>query len=204
VKRSALVLFACSALLFPPAARADESAMRHLRYAATARFGGESVAAVIDLDIAAIDGDRSERVVIRESTRDADFGRSIVTIDRSGDVTGATRDLTFEEETLLDLLALEFENMAGVDPGDHWDRSGDLRVGRHETHFLVRGRNDNGTIDLDVVRTMDLDDGRSGGWQGTVRYDPASVVPTLVALDGKIDDRPVALHARLTGDTFRR
>ncbi len=141
-------------------------------------------------------------LVIDERVRGDDLGALRVTIEPSGAILGATDDLTFEEETVLGMLGLQFENMTGVDRGDAWDRSGDLATGTQMTHFAVER---SGTlVDLDVTRTIAFTDGTSGFWRGAVRYNAANVVPTSIAISGEVAQRAVALRAELTDDTFGR
>lgn len=209
MKRPALMMIAALSL-WPHAALADgDVASRHLRYVAVARVDGVPTPVTIDLTIGLTQAQGVARVDIDEHARDEEFGHEDVAIDREGTVSGADAGLTFEEETLLDLIALQFENMTGVDPGDHWDRTGDLRLGSHETHFLVRGRADGGIVDLVIARTMEFPDGSRGAWHGNVSYDSAAVVPRSIAITGEVVDknsdarRPLQLSARLVGDSFQ-
>jgi len=211
MKRWPLLMVAALALS-PLAASADADgdadAGRHLRYVAMARVHGHLAPVTIDLQIGATQHENVARVVIAERRDDEEFARQSVAIDRDGTVSGADESLTFEEETLLDLLALQFENMTGVDPGDHWDRSGDLHEGTHVTHFLVR--NTQGSmVDLAVSRTIEFPDGARGAWHGTVNYDASAVVPRTVSIRGEYVEaqtgthRPLQLSARLVGDSFQ-
>jgi hypothetical protein len=205
--RPALLMVAALSLS-PLAASADADAGRHLRYVAMARVDGKLAPVTIDLEIGLTQRESVARVTIAERRDDEEFARERVAIDRDGTVSGADAALTFEEETLLDLLALQFENMTGVDPGDHWDRSGDLHAGSHVTHYLVR-KTQGPLVDLAVSRTIDYADGRRGTWHGSVRYDASAVVPRTIAITGAITDdadgsrRPLQLSAHLVGDSFQ-
>jgi len=209
MKRSALMMMAAISLIPWPAAAGDDVSGRHLEYVAVAGVHGVPTHVTIDLDIGLTEAGHVARVDIDEHVRDEDLGVEEVAIDSDGTVSGASPELTFEEETLLDLLALQFENMSGADPGDHWDRSGDLNAGSAETHFIVRHRDDGGMLDLDVARTMEFTDGSRGAWHGDVTYDSSAVVPRAVVLRGEVVDadagtrRPLQLSARLVGDSFQ-
>jgi hypothetical protein len=207
MKRSALMIVAALSLA-PLAASADEdTASRHLRYAAMARIDGRPAPVTIDVVIGATEAEKVAHVEIAERRNDEEFARESVAIDREGTISGADESLTFEEETLLNLIALQFEHMDGVDPGDHWDRTGDLHEGSHHTHYVVR-KTQGPLIDLAVSRTIDFPDGARGSWHGNVTYDSAAVVPRTIAITGSIVDhadgtrRPLQLSARLVGDSF--
>jgi len=208
MKRSALTMIAALSLS-PLAAAADgDDAGRHLRYVAMARVDGRLAPVTIDLSVGVTQHENVARVEVSERHDELEFARESVAIDREGTVSGADESLTFEEETLLDLLALQFENMTGVDAGDHWDRTGDLHVGTHVTHFVVR-KTEGSMVDLAVSRRIEFPDGSHGSWHGTVRYDASAVVPRAVAIAGQIVDdengteRPLQLSARLIGDSFQ-
>jgi len=208
MKRSALMVVAALSLS-PLAAAADgDDPGRHLRYVAMARVDGRLAPVTIDLNVGVTQHENVARVEVAERRDDVEFARESVAIDRDGTVSGADESLTFEEETLLDLLALQFENLTGVDAGDHWERSGDLHVGSHITHFVVRNAQGS-TIDLAISRRIEFPDGSRGSWHGTVRYDASAVVPRAVAITGQIVDdesgtqRPLQLSARLIGDSFQ-
>jgi len=208
MRRSALLIVAALSLA-PLAASANEDAAgRHLRYVAMARVDGRLAPVTIDLEIGATQHENVARVEIAERRDDDEFARESVAIDRDGTVSGADEALTFEEETLLDLVALQFENMTGVDAGDHWDRTGDLHDGSHHTHFVVR-KTDGPLVDLAVSRTIEFPDGSRGAWHGSVRYDSSAVVPRMIAITGAVVDEadgtrhPLQLSARLVGDSFQ-
>jgi hypothetical protein len=209
MKRSAVVMVAALSLVpLTAAADSDVGSGRHLRYVAMARIDGGLAPVTIDLQIGLTEREHVARVKIAERRDDTEFAREEVAIDGDGTISGADEALTFEEETLLDLVALQFENLTGVDAGDHWDRSGDLRVGSHETHFSVSGLRGS-EVDLAVSRTMEFPDGSRGAWHGNVSYDAAAVVPRTIAIRGAVVDenaglfRPLQLTARLVGDSFQ-
>jgi len=206
MKRSALMM-AAALSLSPFVAKADDDGSgRHLRYVAVAGVDGEPTRVTIDLDIAMVERGRVARVEIEEHRDGEAFAQQSVAIDRDGTVSDADEGLTFEEETLLDLLSLQFVNMRGVDPGDHWDRVGDLRVGSHRTHFVVRDH-EGPMVTLDIARTMEFPDGSRGRWRADVAYDASAVVPRSVNLAGSIVDRgdqqPLQFSARLVRDSFQ-
>jgi hypothetical protein len=131
----------------------------------------------------------------------------MLVLDKSGVIPDESQTLTFEEETILDMLALQFENATGLDVGDEWDRSGGTMGGTHETHYRVR-QVANLIIDMDVSRTIGFANGNSGTWTGMLRYNADTVVPMAVLLTGDfVNNRDQSHHAlavtaRLVGDSF--
>lgn len=189
--KRALTLLALISL-FPSAVAAQPPFGRQLHYAGTKTEGADAIPVSIDVDIGRLDSDRETWIVIDERLGSKDLGPSHVTLNGSG-VVGTRGVLTFEEETVLDMVALQFEDVDGVDPGDHWDRTS--AAGSHQTHYLVRSKNEN-VIDFDIART--LDDPSRGSWHGTMRYNAKTAAPTDIEISG---DR-LGFSVRLVRDSF--
>ena len=204
--KSAVMMIAL-VLLLPAPAMADGVLARQLHYVGTTSVNGRPEPMTLDLDIGAATRYGTTRIFIDEHVRDQDVGGSTLFLDRTGIVPGYHAPLTFEEETVLDMLALQFENMTGLGAGDSWDRAGELQAGTHETHYTVRGCSGS-MVDLEVARTIEFQDGTRGSWRGVMTYNSATVVPTALAFNGIVVDgynarRPFQLSARLEGDSFR-
>lgn len=204
--KTAFVMFALT-LLLPAPAMADGVLARQLHYVGSTRIEGRLVPMTIDLDIGAISRYGTSRVFIDEHVGEQDLGEADIVLDRTGIVPGYYAQLTFEEETLLDMLSLEFENMTGVGVGDTWERAGELQSGTHETRYVVRGCSGS-NVDVEVDRTIRYQDGTRGTWRGNMTYNSETVVPTSiliagVQLNGPDSRRLIALQARLTGDSFQ-
>lgn len=200
-------LIMAAALLLPAPVTADE-ASRQLHYVGTTQIGGQSNPMTIDVDVSSLGRYSMSRVDVDEHIGNEDLGPLAVMLGRSGVVEdAATQPLTFEEETIVDMLALQFEDLGGVDPGDNWDRVGELHFATNHTHYLVRRAVD-GIMDFDVARTIDFSNGAHGSWRGSMRYNATSVVPTAISIAGElIDDagaeRTLRMSARLAGDSFQ-
>lgn len=195
------------ALLLPSRAMAEGAASRELHYAGNTRVGSVTSPMTIDLDIGAVQADYTTPIEIDEHIRGVDLGVHDLVLDRSGVIPDESQTLTFEEETILDMLALQFENATGLGVGDEWDRSGEMMGGVHETHYRVR-QTENLIIDMDVTRTIDFANGNVGTWRGMMRYNADTVVPMAVLLNGDFvnnqdqSHHALSLSARLVGDSF--
>lgn len=181
--------------LFPSPAAAHPPFGRQLHYAGTKSIGNDAVPVTIDIDIGRLDSDKETWIVIDEHLGNRDLGITHVTLDASGVVERRAEALTFEEATVLDMVALQFEDVDGVDAGDHWDRSG--WSGARQTHYLVRHVGD-GVIDFSIERSVDAASG-GGRVSGAMRYDARTAAPTAIELAG---DR-LAFSVRLVGDSFQ-
>jgi hypothetical protein len=195
------------ALFVPSRLMADEAPSRELHYAGTTRVGSVTSSMTIDLDVGAVRRDYTTPIQIDEHVRGIDLGEHELVLDKSGVIPDESQTLTFEEETILDMLALQFENATGLGVGDEWDRSGGIMGGTHQTHYRVRQAADL-IIDMDVTRTIDFANGNSGTWTGMMRYNADTVVPMAVLLTGDfLNNRDqthhaLAVTARLVGDSF--
>ncbi len=195
------------ALLVPSRLMADEAPSRQLHYSGNTRVGNVTSPMTIDLDVGAVRGDYTTPIEIDEHIRGIDLGVHDLVLDKSGVIPDETQKLTFEEETILDMLSLQFENATGLGVGDEWDRSGGMMGGTHETHYHVR-QCSNLVIDMDVTRTIDFANGNTGTWSGMMRYNADTVVPMAVLLNGDFVNNQdqshhvLSLSARLVGDSF--
>ncbi len=195
------------ALFFPSRLMADEAPSRQLHYAGNTRVGSVTSPMTIDLDIGAVRPDYTTPLEIDEHIRGVDLGVHDLVLDKSGVIPDEVQTLTFEEETILDMLALQFENATGLGVGDEWDRSGEMMGGTHETHYRVR-QTANLIIDMDVTRTIDFANGNTGTWSGMMRYNADTVVPMAVLLNGDFVNNQdqshhvLSLSARLVSDSF--
>lgn len=181
------------ALLLPASAMAQPPFGRQLHYAGTKALGGSDVPVAIDVDIGRLDSDKATWIVISEREGRRDLGPVHVTLDSAGVMDDNAR-LTFEEETILDMVALQFEDMDGLAPGDHWNRRG---VRGHDTHYRVR-ENDGSMLDIEFSRTTAFRNGGSGSWQGVLRYNSRIVAPVSIELNGETQ-----FSAHLVGDSFK-
>ena len=194
------------ALLLPTPVMADGVLARQLHYVGETRVGALTAPITIDLDI----GEQRQsvtRVLIDEHVRNRDLGTAEVTLNRGGVVPGYGAHLTFEEETLLDMLALQFENCTGLSTGDQWERSGELLAGVHKTHYDVRAINGD-WLDMHIARTIEFHDGSHGSLSGMMRYNSSSVVPRWIDFSGEYvgfqgGPSPLQISAQLTADSFQ-
>ncbi len=195
------------ALLLPSRLMADEAPSRQLHYAGNTRVGSVTSPMTIDLDIGAVRRDYTTPIEIDEHIRGVDLGVHDLVLDKSGVIPDEAQTLTFEEETILDMLSLQFENATGLGVGDEWDRSGEMMGGTHETHYHVR-QCANLVVDMDVTRTIDFANGNVGTWSGMMRYNADTVVPMAVLLNGDFmnnqdqSHHALSLSARLVSDSF--
>lgn len=196
--KPAFIVMAAALLLPAPSFAMDSS--RQLHYIGTTQIGGQTTPMSIDIEVSSLDRYATSQVDIEERAGNRDLGPVHVMLGRSGILEGdMSTQLTFEEEALVDVLALQFEDLGGVDPGDTWDRN--------HIHYVVRKSVD-GVMDFDVARTIEFSDGSRGGWRGSMRYNATTVVPTSIAIAGElIDDvgsrKAIRMSARLAEDSFR-
>lgn len=190
-------ILAALTLVFPVPAQAHPPFGRQLHYAGAKVFSGRDVPVAIDVDIGRLDSDSATWIVIDEREGDRDLGPVHVTLDSAGVRDEAAR-LTFEEETILDMVALQFEDMDGLAPGDHWNRRG---ARGQDTHYRVRA-NTGTMVDIEVTRAGALPDGAYGSWQGLLRYNSTIVAPVSIELSGRMSGA-MQFSARLVGDSFR-
>jgi hypothetical protein len=195
-----LAFFIMAAIfLLPRTAPADETA-RQLHYVGTTQIGNQTSTMAIDLEVSSLNRNATSHVDIDERVGNHDLGPLQVMLGRSGVIErGYAPQLTFEAETLVDMLSLQFDDLSGIDPGDQWDDN--------HTHYLVR-RSVDGIMDFDVARTMEFSDGTRGAWKGSMRYNATTVVPTAISLAGELVDdsgarRSLRMSARLVGDSFQ-
>lgn len=178
--RSAIVIVALASLLPLPSFAQDHPPFgRQLHYAGTKTIDGQPSQIAIDLDIGRADSDAATWIVVDEHVGARDLGVRHVTLDRSG-VVENDAGLSAEEVTVLDMVALQFEDVDGVDPGDHWNRKG--------TQFVVR-HTDGITIDFEIACAPT--------WHGVMRYNAKTAAPTSIQVDGDLQ-----FSASLVADSF--
>ena len=173
-------------VLVPMSSAAQPPFGRQLHYAGTQLVDGRSLPVTMDVDIGRLDNDAATWIVIDERLGERDLGRVHVTLDKAGVVGDRPPNLTFEEETILDMVALQFEDVDGVEPGDHWDRRG--------THYVVRKASD-GVVDFEIAGL--------GSWRGLMKYNAKTVAPVAIDLTGDGPGGPLQFSARLVADSFQ-
>lgn len=181
------------ALLLPVAVMAQPPFGRQLHYAGTKAMDGRDVPVGIDVDIGRLDSERATWIVIDEREGERDLGPVHVSLDPTGVMDEDAR-LTFEEEAILDMVALQFEDMDGLAPGDHWNRRG---ARGHDTQYRVRDNTGN-MLNIEISRRTALRDGGYGSWQGLLQYNSTIVAPVSIDLSG-----PMPFSARLVRDSFQ-
>jgi hypothetical protein len=184
--------------------------LRHVEYSFNSSVHGAAQTGTIRLDLTAVNPDRSFAFDVADDSGSDDARAFQVSLDRMGsvdeDAAGALRE---EDEALLYFFSLSHENVAGVDPGDHWVRSCANALGSQETNYAVLSLR-KPIVDLGVTRVVTRVDGEVTIWRGHVLYDVVGAVPTLVelrgtssnpALDGKSHERNLKIN--LTSDSFK-
>ena len=106
-------------------------------------------------------------------------------------------------------MALESENMFGVDVGDVWSRETSVPGGgRATTRFRVTKNDGRGHVALAITRSITFAGGDQASWHGTADYDANTFVPTAIALTGtSFDDgrrHAFSLNLRLVDDSFSK
>jgi hypothetical protein len=209
--RRFLAAVLCSSLPLVSGSPVNAGPSRTLEYTVLATSSGSARRATVTIDFLGGSAERVMNVDVNEvgdegAQRDAEVG-----IEPSGALLAdSTPSLTSEEEAICSLMALESEDMAGVDVGDHWERQGPVPGGRNHTRFAVLGMTDDGLVRIAVTRDLVRDDGSVARWNGTLLYDADSSVPSTITLNGNVssdDDltggRDVAMTIRLVHDTFK-
>jgi hypothetical protein len=183
---------------------------RELQYAVVATSGDIVRRATVRVDFVGGSPDHIMNVALDEVDETSERAAG-VGIDPKGSLIGAdSRQLTSEEEALCSFISLESEDLAGVEPGDHWERQGPTPGGRYHSRFAVLTVSPDGYVDFSVARDVQLDDGSTARWSGTMHYDAEGVVPTTIVLNGTLSGeyagdgpRSVAISIHLTNDTFK-
>jgi hypothetical protein len=185
--------------------------LRHLDYRVSLSGDGAARTGTLHLDVIASRGEGAVVVDVMEELRDADASPIRVDINRGGGVaTGGDQPLTDSELALVTVMALESENMNGVEVGDQWTRVTGVPRGRCTTTFKVMKNDSAGHIGIALSRTLQFADGQMSSWHGNVEYDANTFVPTAITFTGMVsafDDAHPGLHQvsltlRLLQDTF--
>jgi hypothetical protein len=180
-------------VFWPSTVTAQPPFGRQLHYAGTQLVDGRALPVTLDVDIGRLDDDAVTWIVIDEHLGDRDLGLVHVTLDKTGVIGERPQNLTFEEETVLSMVALQFEDVDGVEPGDHWDRRG--------THYVVRSASDS-IVDFEIGRNLAFEGG-SGSWRGFMKYNAKTAAPLSIELTGDGPRGPVDFSARLVRDSFQ-
>jgi len=192
-----------AALLFASVAPAAADPLRHLDYRVSLRGEGAPRSGTVHLDLIATRGEGAVVVDVAEEIRDADAGAVRVDINRSGGIaTLGAQVLSHSELALLGILALESENMNGVDVGDQWQRRTSIPGGRCSSTFKVTRNDGRGHVGIAVTRTLDFSGSEHSSWRGNVEYDTNAFVPISIAFNGTVRAHPVSVNLRLVTDTF--
>jgi hypothetical protein len=202
----AAAVFAALLALCPLPSSAQPPFGRQLHYDGIRIAGTQRVPVHIDLDVGRLDDDRADWIVIDERLGERDLGPRHATLNKSGVVGGSPARLTLEEETLLESVALQFEDVDGVDPGDHWVRTGAAAGGMRITRFLVRSVAD-GVVAFDIARTVESSDGARAACRGVMTYNVRTAAPTSLQFEGERPDgaglQATQFSMTLVGDSFR-
>jgi hypothetical protein len=183
------------------------SAMRHVNYRLAIGHDGAPSSGMVRLDFVASHGEGAVTVDIADDDAIPVRAR----IDRSGHIeTILHENLSDPDLALLNSVALEMENLNGVEVGDRWSRFTRVPGGRATTQYQVNRNDDRGHIGMAVSRTVEFADGEISSWRGNVEYDANAFVPTAISFSGRIhnaDDPAARPHAvtvsmKLVSDSF--
>jgi hypothetical protein len=206
--RTTAFVAVATALILGSTHVAPAASMRHVDYRLSSGLDGGPGSGTVRLDFVAAHGGGAVTVDVA----DDDAVPVRAKIDRSGHIeTVLDQTLSEADLALLNTVALETENLNGVEVGDQWMRTTRIPGGRATMQYKVTRNDDRGHVALAVARTVDAD-GDVSTWRGTVEYDANSFVPTAIALTGRVhssddpDARPRALSVsmKLVNDTFAR
>jgi hypothetical protein len=192
-----------AALVFASIAPVSADPLRHLDYRVNLSGQGAPRSGTVHLDLIATRGEGAVVVEVAEEIRDADAGAVRVDINRSGGIaTRSDQILSHSELALLGILALESENLNGVDVGGRWQRSTRVPGGRCSSTFKITRNDGQGHVRIAVTRSIDFADGEHSSWRGNVEYDANAFVPTSIAFTGTVGAHPISVNLRLVTDTF--
>ena len=199
-------------LLFASLVPASADPLRHLDYRVNLSGEGAPRTGTVHLDMIASRGEGAVVVDVAEEMRDSDASPIRVGINRGGGIaTDSDQLLSDSELALVTVMALESENMNGVDVGDQWTRQTGVPGGRCTTAFKVTKNDGQGHIGVAMTRTLHFAGGQQATWHGTVDYDANTFVPTAITFTGvmsSFDDAHAGLHQvslrlRLLQDSFK-
>lgn len=200
---------AIAALLLGTVAAAPAEPLRHLEYRVSFGIDGPPRVGSVQLDLVSTGGDGAVTVDVSEVIHNGDDRIVRVDIDRGGTLRTVLNDtLSSPQHALLAILALESENMHGVDLGDNWTRETGVPGGRASTRFRVTKNDGRGHVALAITCTIEFASGDQTSWRGTANYDTNTFVPTAIVLTGSsVDDgrrHTFSLNLRLVEDTFSK
>lgn len=196
-----------AALFLGAGAAAPAASLRHVDYRLAFGLDGAPTSGMVRLDFVLAHGEGAVTVDLA----DDDAAPVRAKIDRSGAIdTIRDQTLSNADLTLLNVIALETENLNGVEVGDQWSRTTRIPGGRATTHYKVTRNDDRGHVSLVVAWTVQCSDGAFSTWRGTVEYDANRFVPTAIAITGRLRalDAPdarshaVTVSMKLVSDTF--
>ena len=194
-------------LILGAAVAAPAEPLRHVDYRVAFGLDGRPTNGTIRLEFVSAHGEGAVTVDVA----DDDAVPVRARIDRQGHIaTVLDQTLSDVDLALLGAVALEAENLNGVDVGDQWQRTTRIPGGRSTAHYKVTGNDSRGRVNLSVARTTTCDNGESATWRGTIEYDANAFVPTAIALTGRVhtfDDpeaksRAVSVSLKLLRDSF--
>jgi len=182
--------------------------LREVQYAVVATADGIPHRTLVRVDFVGGSANSAMRVAVDENDGASEVPQPSVAIEHSGRVAiGDTEGLTDAEEAICYFMALESEDLTGVDRGDTWERSGPVPGGHQTTHFQVTNVGADGYVELALSRHITRHDGSIAVWNGEMIYDAHAVVPTSIALRGRIttadgNEHDMTLAIKLAADTF--
>jgi hypothetical protein len=207
VARGARAAALAGSLILGAAAAAPAAPLRHVDYRVAFGLEGRPANGTIRLDFVSAHGEGAVTVDVA----DDDAVPVRAKIDRHGHIeTVLDQTLSDADLALLAAVALEVENLNGVDIGDQWQRTTRIPGGRSTVHYKVTGNDARGRVNLSVARTTICDNGETATWRGNVQYDANSFVPLAITLTGRVhtlDDpdarsRAVSVSLKLLHDSF--
>jgi hypothetical protein len=210
VIRAGLFAAIAATLVLGSTLASPAASMRHVDYRlAASGLDGEPTSGIVRLDFVSALGGGAVTVDVA----DDDAVPVRARIDTSGHIeTVLDQMLSDADLALLNTVALESENLNGVEVGDQWMRTTRIPGGRATMQSKVARNDDRGHVSLAVSRTVYTAAGDVSTWRGTVEYDANSFVPTEIALTGRIraGDEPDAraheatVNMKLMNDSFTR
>ena len=212
-RRLAVIPLLCSLALGATTHAAPADSLRHIEYAVTLAIDGKPLKATVKADITAMTSDGGASVELVEAATDRDASPLRTDIDRFGAIsTPASAALSQEEIAVLNFLALESENIAGLEKGNEWSRDTVLPGGHESTKYSVVQTDNDRHVQLQVTRTLAFDGGASSSWHGRVDYDAHAIVPTSIVLAGRVREvaadqslrtHDISLTIKLASDSFK-
>ena len=159
--------------------------LRHLEYAVTQHVGDAPASSRLDVDLTGVTPDRG--LTFRLVDRAADGAAAPVDahLERSGALS-VTGDGGFSdgEQVLLAVLALSFDDVAGLTVGDAWTRVERSPDGSAATNYQVKSVK-GPLVELTVSCSLTASYGYVATWHGEVTYDAAASAPTSLQFTGE-------------------